>query len=976
MFPHMDDPTVKDIRIDRNNNLWVRSTHDLLCCDTNSGQPIAKYGNRTFGHLYIDSHGFLWIVEDYRNVCRYAVDKDGHLDLVRKHTFENNAYSICEDKAGTIWIALIDRFACIDSTGAMSFRYAPKGIIFSRALSQNDNGALFLYTTGNGVFEYGADGQFSPLPSSVKNINCVHKTTDGSYWIGSFNQGLSFYRPADGELRSFTKPSDGLLNTTIKSLVQDNSGYIWASTSESIFRIDVHDGTFYYVNDPHFGNGNLYATNCSTKDKDGNLYFGGSGGITVIHPQNARNNAENVIPLSVEAFLVNSTPLSLDGDAGNKVTLKYDENMVTIWFSGTSFEHGPYLEYSYMMRGYDENWVMSYNNKRALYSKLPSGRYSFLVRTRIKGEHWSEPQELLRIDIAPAPWNTWWAWAAYAIMSAALAYAAYRIATGARRRRARIAALERDERFRHEQVNFLTNVSHEYKTPLSLIYGPLMQLLRSDNLTRDEHSLLNLMKSNADRMKQLTEQILSVNSLDTRRLPEEKLKVQRVDIGDGVRQIVDNFRFIATDRHAVIDYTQDTGGHAAVYADVDKVRKMMSNLLSNALKYAVSDAADSNVISVSLLITPDEKAVITVADNGPGIPADKADEIFRRYSRFSESDVEGSGIGLNYTAYLARLHKGSVTYTGGAGGRGAVFTLEIPVDKESYADDIVTDIGDTALAPAPAPDIAGVADGADEGTESTRRSILVVEDNADIRGYIRSLLARDYDVTVASDGQEASEMLQLRLPDMIVSDIVMPRKDGFALCAEVKHSEQYLHVPVVLLTAKDDIANRIHGLDSGADGYVAKPFDPAYLLAVIANLFANRERLQQRMLGLTSSSLKDEIEHGGISLNKGEQAFIEAVQGQIDRHIADTDFSAKSMSEQLNISYSTLYAKVKSLTGQSPQNYIITYRLNKAMEMLRTRDRSVSEVGYDVGFSSVQYFSRAFKKHFGISPSAVGEETP
>ena len=967
MLSEMNDIYIKNVYIDQYDNLWIRSTHDLLCCDKSSGIPIAKYDEHSYGHLYIDSKNRVWTVEDMTTTACYSTDSDGKLNLIRRFKFDDNVFSVCESSDGTIWFTLSDRFACMDASFDISYRYAPKGVSFSRAYTQKDNGAMFLFSINDGVFEYSADSLFTPLASAVGNISCVYKSKDNAFWTGSFNQGLSSYRPSDGDKSCYVGPKDGLLNANIKSIIQDELGYIWGSTSDNIFRLDAENATFLYVNDPHYAMG-VYSIGCVAEDKYGNLYFGGNGGgITVIHTHNVRNSSRIVIPMSVDAFVVNSEVMPV----GKKnYDVRFDRNTFSIWFSGTSFEHGPYLEYSYMMKGYDDNWVMSYNNKRALYSKLPSGKYSFLVRTRIRGEYWSEPQELLNINIEPAPWNTWWAWISYFLLLIVMAYVVYKIVIETRRRRAQFAALERDERFRHDQVNFLTNVSHEYKTPLSLIYGPLMQLLRSDNLTQNEHSLLNLMKLNADRMKQLTEQILSVNSLDTHWLPEEKLTVQCVDLSDGVKQIVDNFRFIAVDRHAEIVYSQDIGEHDMVYADVDKIKKIMSNLLSNALKYAVSDVTDSNVINVSLQITPDERAIIKVADNGPGIPKDKVDEIFRRYKRFSESDVEGSGIGLNYTAYLAHLHKGSIDYSSGADGHGAVFTLQIPVDRKSYVDDEITNKASNNFSATHAKDVANITDDADD-MDQTRRCILIVEDNADIRDYIRSLLNQAYDVTVANDGQEASEMLQLRMPDMIVSDIVMPRKDGFALCAEVKHSEQYLHIPVVLLTAKNDITNRIHGLESGADGYVSKPFDPAYLLAVIANIFANMERLQNKMLNLTSSSLKDEIEQGGISLNKGEQAFIEAVQEQIDIHIADTDFSAKSMSEQLNISYSTLYSKVKSLTGQSPQNYISTYRLNKAMEMLKARDRSVSEVGYDVGFSSVQYFSRAFKKHFGISPSAV-----
>lgn len=959
----MNDKNIKDIQIDKFNHLWLRSSSDLVCCKKESGVPLKSYSGR-YGHMFIDSQGNLWAIENYRNVCCYEVNSSG--ELLRKQTFnfESNAYSINEDKSGSIWIAMVDRFFLVDKEGSISYRYPPTGVTFSRSLTQKPGGDVFLFTMNNGIYEYGADGQFSAILSAVKNPNCVYKDLKGDYWIGSYNMGFSHYHTDTKELDSYTGPADGLFEPTIKCISEDTQGYIWGSTATNIFRFNPADKTFNYINDTHFGGGNLYNQNSFAKDAEGNLYFGGLGGVTVIHP-NRFNLEDEKIKLSLDALLVNGRTYELNGS--NTYKLRYKENMLSIWFSGVSFENGSYLEYSYKLEGYDKDWIMSYTNKRAFFSDLPDGNFKFLVRVRLRGGKWSEPQELLHLRIKPAPWNTWWAWCLYLLFVVGACYYLIRLLIEYRTRNERLALAQRTEELRQNQVNFLTNISHEYRTPLSLIYGPLMQLLHSNHLDEQENALLQLMKRNADRIKQLTEQILSVNTLEESWKDHEQLEVCPQNLSELLKQITDNFRFIAHEHHMQVEYFCPEQSPEQTWVDADKLKVIMSNLMSNAIKYGKSFiSGEESYIHVNLYFQ-NQMAVIQVEDNGPGIPKEEAENIFNRYSRFSQDkQVEGSGIGLNYTLHLVSLHRGDINYRQ-AEPHGSIFTLRIPVDKESYASSeihresaFVTHSGKEPML-------------LDEPIESREglNTILLAEDNLDIRHYIKQLLRNNYNVITAHDGQEALELIQLQMPDLVISDIVMPRMDGFTFCGKLKQSELCGHLPVILLTAKTDISNKIRGLDCGADSYVSKPFDPSYLLAVINNLLTNRNRLQQLVLNLTSSSEDKESQEAQQTLPKADMIFLKKVHEQMDAHLSDEAFSAKGMAECVNMSYSSLYAKIKSLTGQTPQNYIIAYRMNRSMELLKQHEKTVTEIAYEVGFTSVQYFSRSFKKYFGVSPSEI-----
>jgi DNA-binding response OmpR family regulator len=420
--------------------------------------------------------------------------------------------------------------------------------------------------------------------------------------------------------------------------------------------------------------------------------------------------------------------------------------------------------------------------------------------------------------------------------------------------------------------------------------------------------------------------------------------------------MLDNFEYMFSQKDLRVSTSIPAG--LVAYCDREKVERIVFNLLSNAVKYTPAHGEIDIKAGVD-----GGKASITVADTGIGISPDKMTRIFDRYERVGEQVgsalPSGFGIGLNYAQHLAHLHKGEISVRANDP-MGSVFSFSFPCGKHDFDD---SNIWKETAEDGQNDKVAEVAE-ASQGDFH----ILVVEDNPDMREYIRGFLRENYRVTMAGDGEEAWKCIRISAPDLIVSDVMMPYKDGYTLCKEVKNDPEYCHIPVILLTAKADMENQIHGLELGADGYLGKPFDPAYLTALVRNLIAGRKRLQGLLADRTSSSVEP-VEDA--SLSQQDMVFLDKCYRIIDAHLDDEAFGVIGLSMEMGMSRTSIFSKVKALTGQSPQAFLTNYRLNKAMELLKTRDFNISEVAYKVGFATLTGFSRSFKNKFGIPPSAV-----
>lgn len=939
---------IRNMAYDSKGRLWMSLENGYAGYDPATRTVLwRKQFRNTFTHLFVDRKDRLWIVTDLNRVERYSLA--GNVPVPDKtFSFDSNVNSISEDASGMIWIINNFEFHTIDSLDRMQ-RIGPiesggEKLAHTMALTDMVSGRVFVNTVRFGLFECSADGEFTPiqLGKGVSSINSLVTTRDGRMWMGTFNHGLICFNPADGDIRRFNL-STGLSSDSIESVLCDDKGRIWFNTPSHIICYNPSDDSFNTLYDYNFSDADFYSLLCAVRTPDGKIFFGGYGGLTEVDDDIEFDKRGPDIPLNFEYAAINDRQV----DPKQSLELDYKSKLLTVMFSGLNFNFGTLLNYSYMLEGFDKDWTLT-DRVQISYSNLPPGKYRLRVRVRYLNGQWSSNELSLPVTVHPAPWATTGAKIAYALIAILLLYLLVSGYIRAKMRRSELA-------MKQEHINFISNVSHELRTPLTLIAVPAAQLHKSPVLGEKELRYVETIERNAERMKMISEEIIDAPNSRRR---DETLSVSLVDLSSLARETAGNFNFAAMEKS--MTFKTEIGEDIVAWADRYKVEKILVNLMSNAFKYTPEGG------TVLLTLSSDGTwAHFSVQDNGMGIPEDKRKQLFNRFERLDADrkrpSVAGSGIGLNYSMSLARLHKGRLEYAPASVGSGSVFSLSIPVSKAAYEE--------SELAEMPLHNPASATGSGKKTFDPSLSTIMIAEDNPEIRALLCDILEADHNVITAGDGAEAWESLKIAIPDAIISDVVMPRKDGYVLCRELKASQDYCHIPVILLTAKRDNASAIRGLDCGADTYIGKPFDPDYLKASVDSLINNRKLIQQRIRSLTSESLSSEASRS--SLSEQEMKFLAKVHETIEKHIEEESFSIETMAREIGASYSKLYAKIKSLTGQTPQEFVSTYKMNRAMELLKTGKYNVSEVADLVGASSPFNFSRDFKKHFGITPSSV-----
>jgi len=962
---------------DSTDGIWSLSDQGVSRYSQTAGKLVSRMDG-DYKEIAVDPSGKIWVCGYDRGLSRYSWDKTGltkECDLLLREV----PRSMAADSEGRVWVAYSNMVQVLDKDGEISLLELDKNVRIQQLYYSKDSGTMFLVGSGDISMLHLNDGVVEDrrVLSSVRFPTSIEETADGKLWIGTISEGLLCYDMGTGEIKKWNVLS-GLMDNHVKFLQKDLEGNIWVLTKSSIVRLDVKRDAFNYIQENQlFDNREVLSCCVAT---DGYLYCAGETGMFRIRPSDVvESSARSAdIPIYLDYLKVNGKRC-IELKPGVTLVLSHLENMLNMGFSGLKFGYGPFLTYQYRLEGYDQSWVSAYSNSDISYSNLPAGKYNFRARVKNLNGEWSRLELSVPIEIRPAVWATWWAKLIYLLLLMSLTAYVIRLIIRWRLHRERLSLAERGQQLKQDHIDFLVNVSHELRTPLTLITAPLKQLKHSPDISEGDRTLVDTIEKSAGKLEELAEQIMNVGKSSMN--SEPPLKVSRRSLNSLVKAIADNFRFIAMDKELQMEVVSDETIQDG-YFDSEKLERILSNLVSNAVKYT---PAGGSPIRINLGMRYDadghQLAAVSVEDGGMGIPADKRDEIFNRYERLDpgrfSSEIKGAGIGLNYAQYLATLHHGSIQYSDNIP-CGAIFTVLIPYDKASYSqDEIVETFGkeetlkdkdDSVVAP-----------------KSAEGSILLVEDNEDVRDYLRQLLSSRYNVTVAVDGVDGWDCLQTgAVPDLVISDVIMPRKDGFELCRDIKGSYDYGLLPVLLLTAKSDLDNHVRGLDCGADAYVAKPFDPFLLLHQVGNLIKGRRDLQHKLASLTSSTIasvteasdssESAEESGGESLSALDRKFLERLYKVMDEHLDEQDFNVAQLSEELYMSYSRVYVKIKMLTGEAPLSLLNTYRMNIAMERLKTGKYTVGEVSEMVGASSLANFSRSFKRQFGIPPSQVEVE--
>ncbi len=917
--------------------------------------------------LSVDYQGRVWLRMDGRLLeMEYksgTEEKFGTLTLKKIHDeFDGQVMAVEIAPDGTVWAgAGLQGLYRLDGAAFIRVPF-PEGITngFFRIKSLSDGRLAIGSYQSNPVLYNPADGQAETIllwddPSVTTDFVYCFLETDGVLWVGSRSHGIFRYHRDTKQLDRF--PSLPLKGAT--DIEADRFGNLWAATENGLFRLTSEGALIgeYHKEDGLGGNQFMYHT--SLKLANGHLVFGGQHGLTVVNPDIYQPVVQrNLVfeDLRIGGKLVVPSPQSgLPAPLFRQpeVTLGHRDNHFSVTFLDLSPSGEENAHYYYRLEGYDSDWVDLGSTRQAFFNNIPAGRYQVRVRIARSDRQTVEAEESFPLRILPAPWASWWAKMLYAVAIAIALWQAWAVRQRIERERQakEQEAFEKEQERRVNDMNmrFFANISHEFRTPLTMISGPVGLLEKTDYLKPQEHKLVDTIKWNAARMLKLVNQLMDFNKLENDAL---RLKVSRQDLVALTEQTLAMFRITMAEKHINLQ-TEGLEDTLPAVVDPDKVDKVLSNLLSNAVKYT----PEGGTIGLKL-DTDGEKITFEVSDNGPGIPEDQLERIFERYFQVEDHHNYGTGIGLYFARRLMGLHHGSIHAENLP--QGVKFVAEFPA-KDIYKPEEHVEIQQMQQVLFP------VGESAETAAQEHENTILLVDDDSGIVNYLKLLLSPTYNILYAYNAEGALKQLEEHKPDLILSDVAMPGMDGYEFCRRIKADAEICHLPVILVTAKTTTDEQIAGLNTGADAYVTKPFDPEYLQALIRSQLENRARIRGIIANATTT---EEIQEAQAdALNQQDKALMDRLYAIMEEELSNEELNINKFTEMMYMSRTKLYYKIKGLTGETPNAFFKKYKLNRAAEMLRSGNHNVSEVSDLTGFSSPTVFTRNFRAQFGMTPT-------
>lgn len=869
---------------------------------------------------------------------------------------DRNVFCMASDAKHRMWIGTFGKGLSLvyprkDGYGVKTFFADSVGLNEVRCMVIDKHGVLWCGTSG-GLIRIPVD-EFVKDASRYKTyvrdyeIRDVIVDRQGRLWLSASGDGLVQVEPGDGE----TEPkfhvfntSNGLVNNLVQSVVDTPDGNLWISTQQGVTAWNARKKSFENYMFSRNPMGNVYNENSAVCLDDGRVVLGGNYGLTVIQP----SRLSRVSGLTDVVFT--SYPYS------DEITLTYEQRSPNIHFSTLDYSDVRNVKYTYRLEGFDQAWSQPSSTPWAAYQKLPAGKYLLHVKACTSDGTWGKESTLV-IRIKPPFYLTSWAIMIYVLLVLGVIILVVKFVHDKNVLRNRIRLEQELTRYK---LVFFTNIAHEFRTPLTLMQGSLekeKRIMKANRWQTELEKTIRVMDKSVQRMLRLIDQLLEFRKMQAGKL---KLSLQETDAVMFVKGICRMFDDAAESKEIAYSFESSEPAHA-MFLDQQMIDKVVFNLLSNAFKYTPA----KGTVSVSLSFT--DVMTIRVADTGVGIPQEKRESLF---SRFMQSSYTGEsfGIGLHLTHELVRTHHGEITYQENEGG-GSVFVVTIPLQKDCYeASDFL--VKDSPILKA---DLAKQRDGQEEKTTDAvpsapsaplnRRTILLIEDDNDVREFLLSELENCFDLKVASDGKAGIAMAKELDVDLIVSDVMMPGMNGFELTKRLKNSFETSHIPIILLTALSTDENVLEGTESGADAYITKPFSPQLLMARILQLLNQREILRQKF-----GKEPQEIRSAMLS-NEQDSLFVKRLDSIVYSRLGEQDLSVDKVAGLLHLGRTIFYKKVRGTTGYTPNEYIRVIRLRKAAELLKEGEKNVSEVAYAVGFDNPYYFSKCFKEQFGMPPS-------
>jgi signal transduction histidine kinase/ligand-binding sensor domain-containing protein/DNA-binding response OmpR family regulator len=1016
--PLKTEPFANDVRAvmqDDQKNYWVSTKDGMLRLFDSKMAPmgymaqngtIATTGQPLDGVCYSlmqDVNGTIWIGTKGKGLYK-AQRVAGNARSYKLQCFVSNAddiyslsndniYYLHEDGKGRIWIATYGGgLNYIDNNnGKIQFinhRNNLKGYPINacskvRYISSGPSDNLLVGTT-NGLVVFNNDFvdpenisfkqyAFTPGDKSCLSNNDVHSilvTKKREIYVATFGGGLNkMILPANNDKPIFKAYTtyDGLPSDVLLSILEDSEGQLWLSTENGLSKFDPSTEHFENYDERNFGAKVLFSEFTAMADSNGGLWFGSDMGIILFQPALIHKSqfVPNIVLTDLSLFNKQILPapsgsvLTKHIDNTDELVLTHKQNVFSIAYAALDMKYTDKVTYAIKLEGFDNDWKYMHKQRNATYTNLPHGNYVLHIKSTNSDGVWVNNERTMKIKVLPSFWVTAWAYILYFIgfviiisISGYILFIIYRLKNS--------VAIE--HQLTELKLKFFTDISHELRTPLTLIAAPVEHMLAQDDLPAKTKEELRLVERNTDRMLRLINQILDFVKIQNRKMD---LRVEEVEIGNVVAKIMENFKSLAVDHR--IDFSLDDRSNGEVlYLDMDKFEKIVFNLLSNAFKF--TNAGKSIKV---ILENRKDTIIMRVKDSGVGIAENKRKALFERFESFLDRNLfnqPSTGIGLSLVKQLVDMHKARIEVDSKLG-EGSVFSVEFIKGIGHFDNDTDIIVPENVESAQQNPSNNTPYD--DETTDTT---VLVVEDNDEMRQFLKNILSKNYRVLDAANGQDALEIATAQIPDLVISDVMMQGIDGLELTRKLRNGLQTSHIPIVLLTAKTSIESKLEGLEMGADDYITKPFSTTYLMARIENLLEQRQKLQELYRSQLGTKQQFEVTPSQPQIHSYDKKFLDDLTALMEKNMDNGNLVVDDLVADMGVSRSVFFKKLKTLTGLAPIEFIKEMRVKRAAQLMTSGQFNMTQISYMVGINDPRYFSKCFKQYFGVTPTEYKDQ--
>lgn len=994
---------IRAVFTDKANRLWLASKAGKVKVYQGNQElknPFINFKIDKIGHIYSiigDKKGNIWLGTKGNGLFKATPVNNQYSQYVLKqfkadkNNFKsissNQIYSILEDKKGRIWIGTYDNGINLleENQGQFNFIHQFKNYPATesskvRYLAEGYKGQIWVATT-NGLVtfdpsNYNPDkikfSRYKKISSDKFSLGSndvlfMYKDSEDKMWISTAGGGLNqaIEKANHLKFKNFTK-NNGLPSDFILSMAEDDEKHLWLATENGISKFNLRNHTFsnYDSNDGLLKAG--FSESAASKLPNGDLIFGCRNGYLTFNPKTIENqkNGGKMVFTSFEINNKNSTvkspefPLKSDINYNNNITLDYTKNTISIYYTVLDYRSNNKQLYAYRLKGLDDTWHEVKNQKKATFTNLPPGDYEFEVKCLNTDLYTNIPQKNLSFTITPPFWKTNMAYFLYAVLIIILLEISRRIAYSMIRLRNKVVV---EQKMTELKLSFFTNISHELRTPLTLIVNPINEIAKNEQLSPLGSEYIETVRKNTNRLVRFVNQLLDFRKVQS---GNEELHIEPVELIFFVNEIISLFSQTAREKNIKIK-TLSNSEMLAVNLDKEKMDIILYNLLSNAIKFSPNDS----VITIELKVENDHILNINVTDEGCGVDETKLEDIFKLYyeTDTSNNKIAGTGIGLALCKEYVHLHQGSI-YASNNQSKGLKVCIEIDLSNPIFQNNNYK-LG-LSEEKQKKQSMVNRQDNKNQFIENNYNTnfpvVLIVEDNHELRSFLKSQLQPFYRILEAENGKEGLTIATNKLPDLIISDIMMPEMDGIELLDILKNRTETSHIPVILLTAKSSVESKIEGLNYGADYYITKPFDTDFLMASIENLIKHRKKIFER---LQTDVKTITLQPGEIVITSKDQQFLKDIIRIVENDLTNPKFNIDTIANALNMSRVTFNRKFKSLTNITPVEFVSNMRIKRAKQYFDAGETDIANIAYKVGFNGAGYFSTCFKDFYKISPS-------